>query len=125
MKNFYLMVLAFFFGVPLYISAHIAGTYEVKGFDPDANSKYEGILVIQKVNDSVFNALWTFTDGTSDRGTGIRKGKFLSFAFSQNGVPSPLTGTQLYKIERNELEGPWIHLGSTKKGTEKAKRIRD
>lgn len=126
MKSLYLTMLTLFLSIPLYICAGIVGTYEVKGFDPH-NGNYTAILQIQKVNDSIFNALWTFTSGATgiDIGTGVRQGKCLSFVFSESETGSDSVGTQLYKIEHDVLKGPWTHLGGTLAGFEKAKKVRD
>ena len=123
MKNIYFLF-ALLLSFPIYAFANIAGTYEVKGFDPITNSEYKGTLVIQKVNDDIFNAQWTFTTGpfAADVGTGVKKGQYLSFVFNEIGTSN--VGTQLYKIERhNVLRGPWVALGATEEGFERAKKV--
>ncbi len=124
MKHLYL-VCAFFFSLPLYIFADISGTYQAKGFDPATQSEYTAVLQIVKVGDDVFNFQWTYTSGGSGiiPGTGVKQGKRLSVVFDQPGTHN--LGTQLYKIKHDVLEGPWVRLGATEKGFERARKITD
>lgn len=117
LRHFFLIS---FFVFPVYMFAHLTGTYKVNGFDPATNQDYTGTLVITK-NDSVYTALWTFPGPSNDIGTGVREDDFLSIAFNEdNGISF---GTQLYEIDGDTLHGPWVRLGATEKGFEKAKKI--
>lgn len=107
-----------FFILPLYVSAHIAGTYDIHGFDPEAKQPYSGTLVIEH-NGPTFTGHWRF-EGSSevDTGTGVRRGNCLSFVFKESN--SDVCGTQLYKIEGPILTGPWVRFGADAKGVETA-----
>ena len=116
------LFLIIFFLFPVAIFAHITGAYKVSGVDPQTHQKYIGIVIITE-RDSVYTAQWTFAGGSTDVGTGVRKGKFLSFVFEEDGRNS--FGTQLYKIDGHTLKGPWVRIGADKKGFEKIKKIYD
>ena len=124
MKNFSIGFLALLLSIPLYLLAHIEGTYEIKGTTP-ANIEYTGLLFIEKVGDAVFRAHWTFTSGISgtDEGTGVKKGNRISFVFLESEDISQGIGTQLYKINGDKLKGPWVLQGGTVSGFERAKKI--
>lgn len=104
---------------PIYMFAHIPGTYQVSGFDPATNQNYTGVLVITK-EDSIYTANWTFTN-TTDTGTGVRNHDSLAFVFNENNSSS--FGVQLYEIEDDTLRGPWVRFGATEKGFEKATKL--
>lgn len=104
--------------LPTYLCAHLTGTYEVSGFDPAVDQHYSGTVVIEKSNEHVFTAFWTFNDGSTNTGTGVKKHRSLSFVFNE-----PLTntfGTQLYEIEdEHTLEGPWVRYEANERGFER------
>lgn len=115
MKILYLSMVIFFLSISTTISAHLSGTYEIKGFDPLLKAEYKGILVIEKVENSVFRASWFLTEGVvgTATGTGVRKDNCISFVFTESDTAFNSTGTQLYQIEKNVLKGPWVRLGAT------------
>lgn len=105
---------------PVYMFAGIAGTYEVVGEGPDSLIEYNATLVIEK-NDSVYTAVWTYPNGTSDIGTGVRKDDSIAFVFNENNSSS--FGVQLYEIHGHVLTGPWVRYGATESGHETAERV--
>lgn len=113
-------LIVFSLAIPLSILADIAGTYEVEGTDP-ATGPYTGIATIQRIGIGIYTAKWTFSDGSTDVGTGVKQVHNVSFVFKES---SGDFGTQLYEI-LNNLEGKWIRFGATKNGGEKLRKIKE
>lgn len=108
------------FLLPFYLSAHITGTYELNGFDPDTNQSYTGTVVIERQR-AIYTATWTFDGGNTDIGTGVRKDDSISFVFLESN--SNTAGVQLYEIDGHTLKGPWARFGATRRGFEKLKKV--
>lgn len=99
---------------PLYVCAHLVGTFEVKGFDPTIGQSYSGTVVISKSN-GIYSADWHFDDGSSATGTGVKQEDALAFVFLESNGS---TGVQLYEIKKHGLKGPWVLYGGTVRGFE-------
>lgn len=117
--KFYTLII-FFIALPLFISADIEGNYEVEGKDPVVGS-YTGKAVIERKAVGIYTARWTFTDGTSAEGTGVKQMDTISFVFKES---SGDFGTQLYEI-RDNLEGKYIRFGASQNGWEKMLKIKN
>ena len=114
-------ILFSFLLLPLTLFAGISGTYRVKGYDPQTQEEYTGMLVISK-NGSVYSATWTYSDLTTDTGTGIIKDGVLSFVFQEGSTPS--YGVLAYEIDGKKMSGRWARFGTTEKGKEKIKKVK-
>lgn len=106
----------------VYLQAKISGTYKVRGVNPFTHHKYRGVVTIERHGET-YNALWTFSDGTHDAGTGLRQGNQISFVFTSPDVPDSISGVQVYEIKANCLKGPWTVLGADKAGFESLNKI--
>lgn len=118
------------------LHAKITGCYSVFGFNPYSQQFYSGTIEIERDGET-YQALWTFENGSQERGTGVRKDDQISFVFqgvedsSSNsgveGIGQPDfedIGVQVYKIRCNVLKGPWAFLGGNLEGVEILRRIR-
>jgi hypothetical protein len=110
----------FFILSPLFMFAHITGTYQVFGFDFATQQPYTGTVVIQKQN-ATYTAIWTFDEGGTDVGTGVKHDDSIAFVFNENG--SANYGVQLYEIDRHSLKGPWTRFGTDTIGIERIVRL--
>lgn len=121
MKTFSFILTSLFL-YPLCLLAHVAGAYSISGFDPTTNQEYTGTLKIDKKGE-LFTGLWTFNDGTSNTGTGVRKGSSISFVFFDQATNH--YGVQNFEIHDHEkkLKGPWTLFETDVKGFEKAESI--
>lgn len=100
--------------------AGITGKYDVKGNNPDGTS-YKGVLEISR-DDEVYSASWKLSDGIS-KGNGVTKDGYLAISFEGfDGEGGAIVGTQLYKIHKNTLKGPWTFNGTGTQGNETAKK---
>lgn len=104
---------------PFYLLADITGLYHISGFDPVTKHNYSGSLTIEKEK-AIYTAVWTFSDGSVDTGTGIKKGDHISFVYQE---PPGLFGVQQYEIDHDRLKGPWVLFDTTRRGFEKAKKV--
>lgn len=105
---------------PVCMFASITGSYEVVGVSPESLFEYNANLEIER-NDSVYTAVWTFPDGSSDIGTGVRQDDGIAFVFNENNSSS--FGVQLYEIRGDVLSGPWVRFGATESGYETAEKV--
>lgn len=112
-------LLAIWFFTPVFAFSGISGKYRVYGSQPSGS--YKSTLVIER-DGSLYHATWTNEDGTTETGTGVRKGDALSFVFQKNSTGA--YGTQMYKISKNEIKGPWAWYGSTWTSVERLRRIK-
>jgi hypothetical protein len=110
------------FMFPVCVFAGVTGNYTVEGHDP-ANVEYTGTLAITK-SGSVYTANWSFSDGHTEFGTGVRNNDSIAFVFSE-AKPGAVSGVQLYAIRGDVLEGPWVDQGATEKGFERATKVHD
>ncbi len=113
---------------PICLFAGISGNYTVSGFDPTLNANYTGTAVITSApatvgTGTVYTIVWTYTDFPTIIGTGVRKGCYLSFVYTEEVTGITPFGTQLYKIDGNKLKGPWILFGDTRIGLETLKKV--
>lgn len=120
------ILLSTLFVLPVTLFAGITGTYKVSGVSPATHEKYKGTVVISQ-SGHVYNAIWTFSGGNTDTGTGVRKDNFISFVFVE-GQPAVSTlainsGVQIYEIEGKTLKGPWVRINGTRRGFEKITKI--
>jgi hypothetical protein len=104
----------------------IEGKYTLTGNDPYNKMSYTGTAEITKDKNNVYQIKWTFNEGgniTKDRGTGIKMENIVSFIFkSVKGENASDEGVQVYKINNDTLEGPYVLLGQNLVGTEKMKK---
>jgi hypothetical protein len=97
----------------------IEGSYNVSGFDPYENTSYQGTMEITKDKNDVFQAKWVI-DGSICLGTGLKTGHMVSFVFKSPATEKQQEeGVQVYKIEKDTLEGPFVYLGKSLVGKEK------
>lgn len=115
--NAFLLGICFF--APVFAFPGISGKYRVYGNQPGGS--YKSTLVIER-SGSIYHATWTNEDKTTETGTGVRKGDTLSFVFQKNSTGA--YGTQIYKISKDGIKGPWAWYGSTWTGVEKLRRIK-
>lgn len=109
--------------LPVSLFGHIAGNYDVHGFDATIGEHYTGTAVISE-QDDVYTITWTYTDFPSVVGTGVQKGDSISFVFTSLPQGSAPYGTQLYKIRSHgELKGPWINFGDDRISHETLKKV--
>jgi hypothetical protein len=97
----------------------IAGTYKIKGYDPQSGN-YTGRAVISE-RDSVYTGTFTYSGGGVSTLTGVRKGDEVSFVYQFN---DGLYGVQVYRISGHTLKGPWVEFGGGNKGWERLTKIR-
>lgn len=97
--------------------------FSVSGFDPYSNSEYTGVAEITNVG-GVFSILWTFSDGSSEIGTGIKIEKKLSISYATDDPSLPNPGIQVYDLITNDkLKGQWVPIGGNLVGEETLTRI--
>ena len=117
MKMYVLFFIVFFF-TPAIAFSEISGKYRVYGSQP--GQTYKSVVVIKKVG-HVYTANWADDDGSTETGTGVRRGDYLSFVFKES--EGNFYGVQVYKISKDCLQGgPWAWYGDTWKGYEKLKK---
>lgn len=104
----------------------IEGTYLGGGYDPYLKKPYSIKLVITKDENDVYQAVW---DEQEDRlkyhymGTGIKTGDQVNFVFqSSGGASDPFAGMQLYMIDGDTLEGPYVYINENIVGMEKVRK---
>jgi hypothetical protein len=96
--------------------------YSVRGFNPYTNTKYTGKAIITRQGE-IFSVQWTFDDGTTEIGTGLRSGNKLSISYATADPTLPNPGLQVYEIIGiNKLKGPWVPIGGNLVGEEALKR---
>lgn len=105
---------------PVFMFAHVTGTYHVSGFDPVTNQNYTGTLVITKAG-AIYTANWTYSGGNTDTGTGVREDDSIAFVFNEEGTTN--YGVQLYEIHCDTLKGPWVRYQAETKGFESAVKV--
>lgn len=98
----------------------IAGCYEALGYNPFSEEYYSAHLELRQCDD-VYFATWTFTDESTDVGTGIRVDDILSICFQDAENPT-LSGVQVYHIRCGQLYGPWAINGYDLVGEEVARK---
>ena len=114
-----IFLLVAFFLAPVFAFSEIAGKYRVYGSQP--NWTYKSTVVIEK-RGHVYTVSWTDDDGSTETGTGVRRGDYLSIVFKEGGEES--YGVQVYKISNDHLQGgPWAWYGETWKGYERLRKI--
>lgn len=122
MKKLFLLSILFLLPC-LLLQAHchhhsdLTGLYDVAGFNPYTNLPYTGTVDIQR-QDSVYGALWVFTDGSTRAGTGLVEDGVLSFVFENSTTPGT-PGVIVYdRSGHRQLSGEWVLFGNALVGTE-------
>lgn len=121
-----IVTLMFMFLVGISLHA-IEGTYNVTGYDPYEKESYTGTLVIFKGKNGVYEANWILKEGGKQYqnvGTGLVRGNQASFVFkTPPGEREIEEGLQLYTIEGDTLEGPFVLLNKNLIGHEKLEKV--
>ncbi len=106
--------------------AAIEGTYIGGGFDPYLKKSYSTKLIVTKDQNDVYQAVWYEIE---DRvkyhyvGTGIKTGGQINFVFKSVGdAPDRSAGIQVYVIDGDTLEGPYVYINKNLVGTEKVQK---
>lgn len=104
----------------------IEGTYIGGGFDPYYKKSYSTKLIVTKDKNDVYQATWYELE---DRvkyhyvGTGIKTGGQINFVFQSVGdAPDRSAGIQVYIIDGDILEGPYVYINKNLVGTEKVRK---
>lgn len=115
-------ILTFLLLLPVYLFADLEGTYRFFGTQPDGD-EYQGTAVITKTGES-YRAIWTFSDGSVEEGTGVVKEDFVAFHFFAPDIPDD-SGVILYERHGVVLKGIYAIDGSSETGREKAIKIKN
>ena len=92
---------------------NFAGTYSVRGTNPDGTT-YTGSMVVTSYGDG-YRITQTLADGTVYRGIGNDMGPYLTVAIQSGTVPS----IAIYRVTQSTtLEGFWQDYDSEKEGSE-------
>jgi hypothetical protein len=104
----------------------IEGTYLGGGYDPYLKKPYSIKLVISKDKNDVYQAVWLEQEEHlmyRYAGTGIKTGGQVNFVFqSSGGASDPFAGVQVYMIDGDTLEGPYVYINENIIGTEKVRK---
>jgi hypothetical protein len=104
----------------------IEGTYLGGGFDPYLKKPYSIKLVISKDENDVYQAVWNEQEEHliyRYAGTGIKTGNQVNFVFqSSGGASDPFAGVQVYMIDGDTLEGPYVYINANIIGMEKVRK---
>jgi len=89
----------------------IEGIYDVKGYDPYEKKPYTGTIEITKDDNDVYQAKWVLDVAPSNYiGTGLKIKDQVSFIYQS--IPEKIggeVGLQIYMIEKDKLEGPFVY----------------
>jgi len=104
----------------------IEGNYSAIGFDPYFKGSYTGTAMVIEDDDDVYQFRWGYDQGgklNESIGTGIRVGDTICIVFrSLPGETNQENGLQIYKINDDSLEGPFVFLDKNLTGTEKLQK---
>ena len=104
----------------------IEGTYIGGGFDPYFKNFYSTKMIVTKDKNDVYQATWYELEDRVKyhyKGTGIKTGGQINFVFQSVGdAPDRAAGIQVYIIDGDTLEGPYVYINKNLVGTEKVQK---
>lgn len=96
----------------------VEGAWRVEGTTPE-HAPYAGLLQLSE-SGGVVEARWVL-DGGASVGVGVQRGPYLALAYGPEGSRP---GLSVFTVRRRSLAGPWVLLGASGPGRERARRPR-
>ena len=100
----------------------IEGVYNISGYDPHSQGKYQGIaeIKLKDAKNEIYEIICQLNHPVvSTYATGVKIDNTLSCVFAEmDDTNNTKYGLQTYVIHNDKLSGPWIFYGDTVKGME-------